>query len=120
MGTKGIAEPLKGKISGENEWSFTGQAGSAYLAEQKAFLESIRAGQPLNCGDYMARSTMVAIMGQLSCYSGKQVGWDEVNESDFYFAPRPEDCTWEMDPPTAPDEKGRYPVYATPGVTKTV
>lgn len=120
MGTKGIAEPTKGRIKGQNEWKFAGRADSPYLAEQKAFIESIRSGNPLNCGDYMARSTMVAIMGQLSCYSGKEIRWDQVNQSDFYFAPKPEECTWQMEPPTAPDENGIYPVCATPGITKTL
>ncbi len=59
-------------------------------------------------------------MGQLSCYSGKEVTWDEVSRSSFFFPPRPEDCTWEMEPPVKPDEKGVYSVAATPGVTKNV
>ncbi|HUT12903.1 MAG TPA: hypothetical protein VMY42_20575, partial [Thermoguttaceae bacterium] len=77
-------------------------------------------GQPLNCGDYMARSTLVTIMGQLSCYSGKLVTWDQVTKSDYCIPPRPEDCTWDMEPPTAPDENGVYPVCAMPGVTKNI
>jgi hypothetical protein len=77
-------------------------------------------GKPLHCGDYMTRSTMVAIMGQLSCYSGKQITWDEINQSDYFLPPAVEDCTWDMEPPTAPDENGVYPVCAVPGFTTNV
>jgi len=120
LGSKGIAYPLSGRITGENEWRFSGRSESPYVAEHREFLKSIRAGKPLNCGDYMARSTLVTIMGQLSCYSGKLVTWDQVTKSDYFIPPRPEDCTWDMEPPTAPDENGVYPVCAMPGVTKNL
>jgi len=93
---------------------------SSIILGSREFIKSIRAGQPLNCVDYMAMSTMVGIMGQLSCYSGKEVTWDEVNKSEYYFAPKPEDCTWDMEPPTKPDANGVYPVCASPGSTKNL
>ena len=120
FGSKGIAYPLRGRITGQHEWRFSGPSGSPYVAEQEAFFQSIRAGTPLNCGDYMARSTLVAIMGQLSCYSGREVRWEDVSKSDFCFMPKPEECTWDMQPPTAPDDKGIYPVCASPGITTNV
>jgi predicted dehydrogenase len=119
-GSNGVAWPLRGRITGKNEWRYKGPTESPYVAEHREFFKSIRAGAPLNCGDYMARSTLVAVMGQLSCYSGKEVTWDEVSGSDFYFAPSPEECTWDMDPPTKPDAHGIYPVCASPGITKNV
>lgn len=120
MGSKGIAYPLRGRITGQTEWKYSGPGGSPYVAEHVAFFKSIREGAPLNCGDYMAQSTLVAIMGQLSCYSGRDVRWDEVTASDFCLAPQPEDCTWDMQPPTAPDDRGIYPVCASPGITTNV
>jgi predicted dehydrogenase len=120
MGSQGIAYPVWGRINGHHEWRFKGQSESPYLAEQREFLKSIRAGTPLNCGEYMARSTLVAVMGQLSCYSGRQVTWDQVSNSDFCFAPPPEACTWDMEPPTRPAADGVYPVCAKPGVTTNV
>jgi hypothetical protein len=59
-------------------------------------------------------------MGQLSCYSGKMVTWEQVCNSDYSLGPRPEDCTWDMEPPTRPDDHGVYPVCAVPGMTKNV
>ena len=120
MGTKGIAYPMRGVITGEKPWTFSGKDESATVVEHRELIRSIRAGKPLNCGDYMIRSTLVGIMGQLSCYSGKEVTWEQVTKSDYFFAPKPEDCTWDMEPPTKPDENGVYPVVAIPGVTKNV
>jgi hypothetical protein len=120
MGTKGIAYPLGGRITGQNEWKYSGKRESPYVAEHREFLQSIRAGTPLNCGDYMARSTLVCIMGQMSCYSGREVSWEQISGSDYCLAPKPEDCTWDMEPPTKPDDNGVYPVCATPGVTRNV
>ena len=119
-GSQGVAYPLAGRITGQHKWRFAGTGESPYVAEHREFFKSIRGGSPLNCGDYMARSTLVAVMGQLSCYSGKQVTWDQVSKSDYCFAPKPEDCTWDMDPPTQPDADGIYPVCAAPGITTNV
>ncbi len=118
LGTKGVANLKSGHITGQKPWRYTGPNVSPYVIEHQEFIKSIRAGKPLNCGDYAARSTLVAIMGQLSCYSGQEVTWDEVSRSEFFFAPRPEACTWTMAPPTRPDAKDVYPVCAVPGTTK--
>ena len=120
LGSQGIAFPGHGYITGTKPWRFSGRAESPYVAEQRAFYQAIRSGAPLNCGDYMARSTLVAIMGQLSCYSGRQVAWDAVSKSSYCLAPKPEDCTWDMKPPTQPDASGRYPDCALPGLTRNV
>ena len=65
----------------------------------------------------MARSTLATIMGQLSCYTGLEVTWDQVTASDFHYPPKPEDCRLDMDPPVKPGPDGSYPVRV-PGVTK--
>jgi myo-inositol 2-dehydrogenase / D-chiro-inositol 1-dehydrogenase len=120
VGTKGTAFPLAGRITGENAWSFSGASDNPYVVEHRDFLKSIRDGQPLNCGETMARSTLVGIMGQLSCYSGRELTWERVSQSDYCLPPKPEECTWDMDPPTVPDEQGVYPVCATPGMSTNV
>ena len=118
IGTKGIAYLKSGQITGQKPWRYKGPNVSPYVIEHEEFIKSIRAGKPMNCGEYAARSTLVAIMGQLSCYSGQEVTWDEVSKSKFFFPPRPEACTWTMEPPTKPSAKGEYPVCAVPGTTK--
>lgn len=118
MGTKGIAYPEAYRIQGQNgNWRYQGERVSPYENEHLEFYKSIRAGKPLNCGGYMAKSTKMAVMGQLSCYSGQEVTWDQVSKSDFHFGPKPEQCTWDMEPPVKPDASGTYPV-AVPGKTR--
>lgn len=120
LGSKGIANVTGCRITGQKPWQFKGKREDGHLVEQREFLKSIRAGQPLNSGAYMAKSTLIGIMGQLSCYSGQEVTWKQVTESDYCIAPRPAECTWDMEPPTKPDANGVYPVCATPGLTKNI
>ena len=67
----------------------------------------------------MARSTMIGVMGQISCYTGKEVSWEQVKASDFYYPPKPEDCRDDMEPPTKPGPDGSYPV-PSPGRSKMI
>ena len=120
MGSKGVAVPTAGRITGENPWRFQGSAPNPYQEEHNALFQAIRSGKPISSGDHMTRSTLVAIMGQLSCYSGKQISWEEANGSDYFLPPAVEECTWDMDPPTQPAENGVYPVCAVPGFTANV
>ena len=65
----------------------------------------------------MSNSTMVGVLGQLACYSGKPVNWKDVWASDFSFGPPPDKVSLDMAPPTKPDKTGNYPL-PMPGVTK--
>ena len=116
LGAKGRASIKHCEIRGEKSWRWKGQC-DPYQIEHDKLFAAIRSGNPINAGDYMADSTLIAIMGQLSCYTGQEVHWDEVKASDFAYAPKPEDCQDEMTPPTVPGANGSYPVYI-PGRTK--
>ena len=109
FGAKGKASVKSCRIWGESNWRWQGQC-DPYQVEHDKLFAAIRSGQPINCGHYMARSTMITVMGQLSCYTGKEVSWEQVNASDFYYPPKPEDCCDGMQPPTTPDASGSYPV----------
>jgi predicted dehydrogenase len=116
MGTKGKCELARCRIEGETNWQFEGRHNNPYEAEQKALIDAVRSGTPVNSGAYMANSTMVAILGQLACYSGKATRWDEAVNSDFRFDPKPEEASFDMAPPTLPDATGNYPL-PRPGIT---
>jgi hypothetical protein len=117
-GAKGKASILNCRIWGETNWRWQGQC-DAYQIEHDKLFAGIRSGTPINCGTYMARSTMIGVMGQISCYTGKEVSWEEIMASDFYYAPKPEECRDGMEPPTKPGTNGSYPV-AAPGRTKMI
>jgi len=117
-GSKGKASVLQCRIWGEKQWNWQGKC-DPYQREHDALFEGIRSGKPVNSGDYMTRSTMITIMGQLSCYTGKEVTWDQVNKSDFYYPPKAEDCRDDMEPPVKPGPNESYPVLI-PGSTKLI
>jgi predicted dehydrogenase len=117
-GTKGKASLLNCRIWGENTWRWQDKC-DPYQVEHDKLFAGIRSGNPVNCGEYMARSTMITVMGQMSCYTGKEVSWEQINQSDFYYPPKPEECRDGMEPPTKPDAGGSYPVPA-PGRTKMI
>ncbi len=115
FGTRGKADLMACTIRGEKNWTGNPNA-DAHQIEQIKFMEAIRAGKVINNGDYMARSTMIGVMGQISCYTGREVTWEQINKSDFAYLPLPEDCHDDMEPPTKPGPDGTYPVYI-PGKT---
>ena len=111
VGTKGRASLLIGKITGENTWKFAGNVEPPYKVEQREFFKAIRAGVPINCGDYMVNSTMTAVMGQMVCYNGRKLGWPKLANSLFAFPPQgPYD--FNIKPPVQPGADGQYPVPA--------
>ena len=118
LGSKGRANIMACRIWGEQNWRWQGNV-DPYQVEHNRLFKSIRSGSPINNGDYMTRSTLIGIMGQLSCYTGKEITWDQINESSFAYSPRPEDCHDGMEAPTTPREDGSYPVYI-PGKTTSI
>jgi predicted dehydrogenase len=116
FGTKGRADIMRCQISGETNWRWQGRC-NPYQIEHNRLFAAIRAGEPINHGDYMVRSTLAAIMGQFSCYTGKEVTWEQVSGSDFAHLPKAEDCHDGMEAPVKPGPDGTYET-CTPGVTR--
>jgi len=118
LGSKGKASVTGCQIWGENAWRWKDRC-NPYQIEHDVLFKAIRTNEPVNNGDYMTRSTMVTIMGQISCYTGKEVTWEKINKSDFYYPPKPEDCHDGMEPPVRPGPDGSYPV-PKPGFTEMI
>ncbi len=115
LGSLGEADIGQHKITGKNPWHFQGDGGNMYDLEHQALFAAIRSGQTINNGLYMARSTMLAILGRMVNYTGRILTWDEALASKQLLAPAA--YTWDAEPPTMPGPDGRYPV-ALPGQTK--
>lgn len=116
FGSKGRASIMNCQIWGENEWRWEGNC-NPYQIEHNVLFKGIRSGEPVNNGEYMARSTMMGVMGQISCYTGEEITWERINNSDFSYAPKPEDCHDGMEPPVLPGPDGVYPVLK-PGFSR--
>jgi predicted dehydrogenase len=118
IGTKGKAHlPSRCRIEGENPWRYEGPGGNMYDIEHQELFASIRAGKGHNDGVFMARSTMLAVMGRMVTYTGQNLTWEQALGSQEDLSPK--SYAWDADPPTLPGEDGRYPV-AMPGLTKFV
>ncbi|MCC6232567.1 MAG: Gfo/Idh/MocA family oxidoreductase [Verrucomicrobiales bacterium] len=84
-GTKGTATikafgPVG--ITGENSWNLRKRTDAdMYQIEHNEMMASIRRGEPINDGQWMAQSVMVAIMGRMAAYTGREVTWDEAINS---------------------------------------
>jgi len=117
FGTKGRAELLNYQIVGETNVEIPAPAVNPQKQEQRELFAAIRAGKPINSGGYMANSTMLAVLGQIVCYTGRQLSWKKAATSDFAF--QPVDGDFKTDPPVKPGPDGLYPV-AVPGKTKLI
>ncbi len=117
MGTKGTCYLGRCRIEGENPWRYEGPDNNPYDAEQAALVESVRSGQPINSGYHMCDSTLLAILGQIACYTGRETTWEAACQSELQFGPTPEQSSFDTPPPTVPDETGNYPL-PMPGITK--
>jgi predicted dehydrogenase len=96
-GTKGSAEPEKW-IEIEGKKMNLKKERSGYVQEHIDLINSIKAGKPLNEAQRVAESTLTAIIGRMSAYTGKKVTWDwALNESKLRLVP--ENVTKDMKPP---------------------
>lgn len=68
-------------------WRFRGQDVNPYQQEHQDFIDSIRAGTPLNEAKTVAESTLTGIMGRESAYSGRSVEWDQALNATTRLGP---------------------------------
>ncbi len=104
LGTQGRAEFGERKKglrikSKDGPWHYEGPPTNIYQAEHDALFSSIRNGKPINNGEYMARSTLLAIMGRMAAYTGQEVTWEMALSSREKLSPDRYD--WDASPPAA-------------------
>jgi predicted dehydrogenase len=85
--------------SREGSWHHTGPDNDIYQTEHDELFASIRSGQPINNGEYMARSSLLAILGRMAAYTGQEITWDMAWNSRESLAPDRYD--WNGTPPPA-------------------
>ncbi|MFN8006209.1 MAG: Gfo/Idh/MocA family oxidoreductase [Terriglobia bacterium] len=94
-------------IQGTNPWKYEGPDNNMYQTEHDELFASIRKGEPINNGVWMANSTLMAILGREAAYTGQSISWDQIMNSQQ-----------DLSPPTyAWDAVLPIPQVAMPGVT---
>jgi myo-inositol 2-dehydrogenase/D-chiro-inositol 1-dehydrogenase len=58
------------------------EKGGPYVQEHRDLIRSIRTGTPLNEARNVAESTLVAIMGRISAYTGQIVRWSDLTKNE--------------------------------------
>lgn len=109
LGSQGKGEiSRKGvKTTGKEEWKYRGPTPNMYQVEHDELFKSIQNGKPINDGDRMVNSTLMAIMGRMAAYSGKEITWDMALNSQEVLVP--ETPNW--------DAKVDVSSWALPGTT---
>jgi predicted dehydrogenase len=59
-----------------------------YVQEHIDLVTAIRTGKPINEAENTAITTMVAIMGRISAYTGKETSYEEMMNSDLKLGPK--------------------------------
>ena len=115
MGTRGICHinangPGAATISGPNAWQLRPRRDdNMYQTEHNELFAAIRAGKPINNGEYVCKSSLLAIMGRMASYTGKVITWDKALNSKEDLSP----AKYAFGPLAVP------PV-ARPGITRFV
>jgi hypothetical protein len=79
-----------------------------YVQELIRLVTAIRTNKPVNDTEQHVQSTLMAIMGRESAYTGKFVTWDQIMASDMKLGPE----TYQFGP--VPEVKEIIPVAGTP------
>lgn len=91
VGTKGIAKygTANASITGENPWTYRKPRTptNMYQIEHNEFFKSIRSGERHADEDWLAHSTLMALMGRNACYTGQRLTWEDMMASDEKLVP---------------------------------
>jgi hypothetical protein len=97
------------EIYGPSEWKFKGQQPSPYVQEHIDLIAAIRSGNRINELKQVGESTLTAIMGRMSAYTGKEVTWDFALNSKL-----------DLTPPSYEFGSLETPPVAIPGKTELI
>ena len=100
----------KHRIKGENPWKYKGDNNDMYQTEHDELFAAIRADKPVNDGEWMANSTLLALWGRMVAYTGQEITLEEAKASTEVLGPPIDKYDWDMDWESAP--------VAMPGVTE--
>ncbi len=98
------------QITGKDSWKYTGPVNDMYQTEHDELFASIRNGRPMNDGEWMANSSMIAILGRMVAYTGQTLTWEQALNSNEVLGPKTEDYSWDL--------KWSGPPVAKPGITQ--
>ncbi|WP_316818521.1 Gfo/Idh/MocA family oxidoreductase [Pedobacter nyackensis] len=115
LGTDGNAFVNVGtryEISGKTNWKYEGGKKNMYQVQHDELFASIRNGNPINNGEWMAHSTLLAIWSRMAAYTGQTVSFEQALNSNVVLGPKIDEYNWDL--------KWENPPVALPGSTKII
>ncbi len=113
VGTKGFCSVNGHMIKGETNWRRPGNdKDEPYVQEHTDLIHSIRSGNPINELKTVAESTLTAIMGRMTAYTGNAITWDKALQKVEENVVWPAKFDWDVSLPDPP--------VAVPGRTRLV
>jgi len=97
-------------VNPTGKWEYEGETPNMYQVEHDELFASIRSGNPINDGEWMANSTMLGILGRMVAYTGQTITFEEAIASEEVLGPKIDEYNWELSWPAQP--------VAQPGITK--
>jgi predicted dehydrogenase len=108
IGAKGRADLERNVIIGGDNWRFRGQAKDPYQQEHDDLFAAIVNNTPYNEAVYGAESTLTAILGRMSTYTGKEITWEQALNSTVDTMPKM--LSLDAEPLVKPMANGLYPI----------
>ncbi|MSU50172.1 MAG: twin-arginine translocation signal domain-containing protein [Opitutus sp.] len=108
VGTKGWAHTEQSGeafIKGSKPFKYEGALPNPYVVEHTDLIASIRSNNPLNESERVAMSTLTAIGGRMSAYTGREISWKWLMEGSKL----------DIFPKEIRPGAGHFPVAAMPG-----
>jgi predicted dehydrogenase len=97
VGTKGTCQVNAYTINGKRVLGRGKGDNLPYIQEHTDLIASIRKGEPINELENVAHSTLSAIMGRMSAYTGRRITWNDALKSKDMLAPvELEKLKWDM------------------------
>jgi predicted dehydrogenase len=88
----------------DSKWEVT----NPYVQEHINLVTGIRTGNTVNDAEAQVNSTLITIMGRIAAYTGRDVTWEEIMNSDLYLGPK----TYSFGP--VPEVKEEVPKAGEP------
>ncbi|MCC6409539.1 MAG: Gfo/Idh/MocA family oxidoreductase [Planctomycetes bacterium] len=88
-GTEGVLYTAsnRAEIVGKQPWKFTGEQPNPYVQEHADLIAAIQNGTPVDEATAVAESTLTAVMGRMSAYTGKELTWEQALASKLDLVP---------------------------------
>jgi len=76
--------PMPEETDTTSPWRVT----NPFVQEHINLVTAIRTGKPVNDAEAMVNSTLITIMGRMAAYTGREITWEEMMNSDLYLGPK--------------------------------